>query len=256
MAQLDRDLATMVSRRVALGGIAAGVGGAALGAAFTRADAQAAGCLASPTETRGPFPADGSDGRGRSLNVLGLAGVVRQDLRPSFAGLRGSAEGVPLDLELRLARTGGCAPLAGHAVYLWQNDAVGDYSLYSRTDVNYLRGLQPADAEGRVRFTLIVPGCYGGRYPHCHFEVYETAAGATAGDQPLLVSQLAFPEAECRSVYAGDRRYGDSLVNLARQPIARDFVFADASPEMLAQQTVQLTGDPHGGYRGMATIVL
>src|SRR5690606_11040586 len=121
-------------------------------------------------------PADGTNGRPRPINVLAMDGVVRRDIRSSFAGMSGRAEGVPLELELRLARAGAsCAPLAGHAVYLWQNDAAGAYSLYNLPDENYLRGLQTADGNGRLAFTSIVPGCYGGRYPHCHFEVFESA---------------------------------------------------------------------------------
>src|SRR5205085_12040355 len=121
-------------------------------------------------------------------------------------------------------------------------------------EANYLRGLQPADAQGRVRFTLIVPGCYGGRYPHCHFEVFESVAAATGGGAPLLVSQLAFPADECRRIYQSDRRYGASLENLARQPIERDFVFADSDAAGRARQTIVLAGDPNAGYRGNATI--
>src|SRR5262245_25735648 len=40
-----------------------------------------------PEETQGPFPGDGSNGP----NVLGLTGVVRSDIRSSFAGLSGTA---------------------------------------------------------------------------------------------------------------------------------------------------------------------
>src|SRR5690606_32692485 len=97
-----------------------------------------------------------------------------------------------------------CSALAGRAVYLWQNDAAGSYSLYNLPGENYLRGLQTADGEGRLGFTAIVPGCYGGRYPHCHLEVFESAKAALGGARPLLVSQLAFPDAECRAIYRDD----------------------------------------------------
>src|SRR5690242_18618394 len=158
-----------LDRRRMLAGMALGLGGAALAACGGRAGAQAAAaCSASPTETRGPFPADGSNTRGRPVNVLAMDGVVRSDIRGSFAGMGGRADGVPLALELTLARAASCTPVPGHAIYLWQNDAAGAYSLYDLANANYLRGLQPADAQGRVRFTAIVPGCYGGRYPHCH----------------------------------------------------------------------------------------
>ncbi|HYD23256.1 MAG TPA: intradiol ring-cleavage dioxygenase, partial [Croceibacterium sp.] len=129
----------------------------------------------------------------------------------------------------------------------------GAYSLYALPQANYLRGLQPADAAGRVRFTAIVPGCYGGRSPHCHLEVFEGVEAALGGAAPLLVSQLAFPDAECRAIYAADARYGDSLANLERRPLARDLVFGDGGA---AGQTVALSGDPARGYRGSARITL
>jgi protocatechuate 3,4-dioxygenase beta subunit len=245
-----------LDRRRMLAGLALGLGGAALAACGGRAGAQAAACSATPTETRGPFPGDGSNGRPRPVNVLAMDGVVRRDLRTSFAGMDGTAEGVPLELELTLAGEAGCAPLPGLALYLWQNDAAGAYSLYDLPGANYLRGLQQADAGGRVRFTAIVPGCYGGRYPHCHFEVFAGAAAALRGEAPLLVSQLAFPEAECRAIYRGDTRYGESLANLERQPLERDFVFRDMAREAVTSQILRLEGDPARGYRGRATIGL
>lgn len=243
-----------LDRRRMLGGIALGLGGATLAACGSRAGAQiASGCIVTPTETRGPFPADGSNGRPRPINVLAMDGVVRRDIRDSFAGMAGRAEGVALELELRVVDAAGCDALAGHAVYLWQNDAAGAYSLYNLPSENYLRGLQAADDQGRLRFTAIVPGCYGGRYPHCHFEVFDSVEAALAGATPLLVSQFGFPAAECRTIYASDTRYGDSLDNLERHSLSRDFVFADTGA---AGQIVTMTGDPGRGYRGTATVTL
>lgn len=254
-SRLQSDLAATFDRRQMLGALALGAGGVLLAGCGARAGAQGLACPATPTETRGPFPADGTNGRPRPLNVLKLDGVIRRDIRPSFAGLAGEADGAPLELELTLVSGAACAPIQGGALYLWQNDAAGDYSLYNRTDVNYLRGLQPAQG-GRVRFTSVVPGCYGGRYPHCHFEVFESTEAAMRGDAPLLVSQLAFPDAECRALYAGDRRYGESLRNLERLPIERDFVFADADAAGRARQTLALHGDPRRGFTGSATVAL
>jgi protocatechuate 3,4-dioxygenase beta subunit len=255
MAQLASDIATAIDRRRVLGGLAAGMGGLMLASSGQRARAQGDACTLTPTETRGPFPADGTNGSPR-ISVLRSQAVIRDDIRTSFAGLRGTAEGVPLELNLKLIGATNCQPLAGHALYLWHNDAAGAYSLYALPEANYLRGLQIANSAGELSFTTIVPGCYGGRYPHCHFEVYAAAAPALDGKPPLLVSQLAFPDAECRAVYRADRRYGDSLQNLAQLPITRDFVFADSSPAGRARQTIVLTGDPIGGYRGSATIAL
>jgi protocatechuate 3,4-dioxygenase beta subunit len=246
-----------LDRRRMLAGMALGLGGAALVACGGRAGAQAAAtCSATPTETRGPFPADGSNGRPLPVNVLAMDGVVRGDIRQSFAGMTGRAEGVPIELELTLAREAGCSPLPGHAIYLWQNDAAGAYSLYDLPGENYLRGLQPADGEGRVRFTAIVPGCYGGRYPHCHFEVFASTEAALRGEAPLLVSQLGFPDAECRAIYRDDKRYGASLGNLDNLPIERDFVFADSNADGRNRQTIALNGRPTESYRGTALVAI
>jgi hypothetical protein len=105
-------------------------------------------CSRIPEETAGPYPGDGS-------NVLRESGVVRQDIRSSFAGLSGVAEGVLLTIELRIVSSSTCEVLAGRAVYLWHCDRAGRYSLYSSgvTNQNYTRGVQQADAGGKVTFT-------------------------------------------------------------------------------------------------------
>src|SRR6186997_1230908 len=84
-------------------------------------------CSKIPSETAGPYPGDGSNG----ANVLNQTGVVRSDIRSSFAGLSGTSAGVPLSIKLTLVSASTCAVLAGRAVYLWHCDAVGRYSLYT-----------------------------------------------------------------------------------------------------------------------------
>lgn len=255
--QLATDLAMLATRRQALRLGATVAGGAALAACGGRAGAQSelASCVATPSEIRGPFPADGTQ-RGRALNILPEQGLVRRDIRGSIAGLQGRAEGAPLELELRVVDAGGCSPLAGRAVYLWQCDALGAYSMYNREDVNYLRGLQPADADRVVRFTTIVPGCYGGRAPHVHLEVFESVAAATGGGRDLLVSQLALSTADAERIYAARDDYGESLANLARWPAEEDWLLAGDSAAVQRAQTIALTGNPVRGYRGTATIAL
>jgi protocatechuate 3,4-dioxygenase beta subunit len=248
-AQLARDLARLRNRREVIRGIAAG--GALLSGVGGAIARPASTCLLTPAETRGPFPADGTQGP----NALAQDGIVRSDIRGSFGGLTGSAAGVPLDLTITLIGAAGvCAPLAEWGLYAWHNDARGEYSLYDLPGANYLRGLQETSFAGTVRFTTILPGCYGGRSPHIHFEVYSSVAAALSGQPALMASQFTLPEAPCRAVYARDARYGDSLANLERWPTARDFVFSDASAEELALETIALAGGPRGGFTGTARV--
>ena len=74
-----------------------------------------------PEETAGPFPGDGSNGP----DVLSQSGIVRRDIRSSFGDLSGTAEGVPLEIQLNLQDATGCEPLAGAAVYAWHCDREG-----------------------------------------------------------------------------------------------------------------------------------
>src|SRR5215831_2952069 len=144
---------------------------------LTASDSSSGNCVSRvPEETAGPYPGDSSNGP----NVLNQAGVVRNDIRSSFAGLSGSAAGVPLQLALTLVSASTCTPLSDYAVYLWHCDAAGNYSLYSSgfTNQNWLRGVQAADTNGKVKFTSIFPGCYSGRWPHIHFEVYQSLTAA------------------------------------------------------------------------------
>lgn len=248
-SQFARDVATLRNRREVVLGVAAG--GALLAGSSGRAANPTTTCLVTPSETRGPFPADGT----RGPNALGQQGIVRSDIRSSFGGMHGAAEGVPLDLTVTVIGAAGlCRPLAGWGFYLWHNDARGEYSLYGLPSANYLRGLQQTGDDGIVRFQTILPGCYGGRSPHMHFELFSSAEAAVSGEPGLLVSQFALPEAPCRAVYSSDARYGDSLANLERWPTARDFVFSDASPDELALESITLEGDPSSGFSGTARV--
>jgi protocatechuate 3,4-dioxygenase beta subunit len=179
----------------------------------------------------------------------------RSDIRASLIGSDSVAPGVAVELVLTLVDAGsGCAPLAGHALYLWQNDAGGKYSLYDLPEESYLRGVQVADAQGQVRFTTIFPGCYGGRYPHLHFEVFASLDEASGGGRPLLTSQLALPAEECTAVYADAGTYGQSMANLERTSISRDFIFRDNAPPQMEAMTLEMRGSAGGGYAASATI--
>jgi protocatechuate 3,4-dioxygenase beta subunit len=206
-------------------------------------------CSRVPEETAGPFPADGSNGP----TVLGLTGVVRNDIRPSFAGLSGIADGVPLVVELTIVSSSTCAPLAARAVYLWHCDALGRYSLYSAgaTNQNYLRGVQEADANGKVSFTTIYPGCYAGRWPHIHFEVYPSLASATSASSKVATSQIALPKSASDQVYA-QSGYAGSAANSAQVTLAGDGVFSDGATLELAT----VTGSVATGLAATLTVAI
>ena len=109
-----------------------------------------------PEETAGPYPGDGSNG----ANVLTQSGIVRSDITSSFGSSTTKAQGVPLAVTMTIKDfADGKKPLAGGAVYLWQCNRDGQYSLYSQavTGENYLRGVQETDANGTVKFTTIFP---------------------------------------------------------------------------------------------------
>lgn len=217
-------------------------------------------CVANPVETAGPFPADGTNsarGRSETLNVLTQSGVLRRDLRPSFAGLTPVADGVSLQIELYLvSASDGCTPLPGHALYPWHCDAVGNYSLYDDPDRNDLRGLAISDDAGIVRFTTAFPGCYRSRYPHFHLEVFASADDAVTGRDSLLISQTALPETACAEVYDAHPAYSNGTRNLGRNSFEGDGVFRNGGVEGRAQQMMEISGSVAAGYTARAIIGL
>ena len=197
-----------------------------------------------PEETAGPYPGDGSNG----VNVLRESGIVRSDLTSSFGSASGVAQGVPVTVRLKVYDLNGSdvTALSGAAVYLWHCTNDGNYSLYSEAvaDENFLRGVQETDADGAVTFTTIFPGCYSGRWPHMHFEVYESLDSATSYTNKLRTSQLAIPEAACREVYGVADGYDASVSNLDRVSLDGDNVFSDGYTLQLAA----VTGSIDEGY--------
>jgi protocatechuate 3,4-dioxygenase beta subunit len=259
------DLDTMMDRRgllklVGYSGLSAGflalaacggstsengaAGGAASGTTSTTAGTTTTGdCAVIPEETAGPYPGDGSNGP----DVLSQSGVVRSDIRSSFGGSSGAAEGVPLTIKLAVQdAANGCAAFAGAAVYVWHCDREGRYSLYSEgaTDQNYLRGVQETDSGGVATFASIFPACYMGRWPHIHFEVYPSLTAATDDANKVATSQIALPEESCDAVYATDG-YSQSVTNMQQVSLRTDNVFADDGG---AHQLGSVTGSVEAGY--------
>jgi protocatechuate 3,4-dioxygenase beta subunit len=210
-------------------------------------------CSVIPEETGGPYPGDGTNSNSSGVvNVLTMSGVVRKDIRGSFNGATGTAAGIPLTIKLKILNANnGCGNAGNFAVYLWHCDREGRYSLYSSgvTDQNYLRGVQEADANGELSFTTIFPGCYDGRMPHVHFEVYGSLAKAASASNRVKTSQFTFPMATLNEVYATSG-YSTSATNLSRISYATDNIFSDG----YALQLVTITGNVTDGY--VATLTL
>ncbi|UGT63862.1 dioxygenase [Nocardia asteroides] len=252
---LAHDLRTMTRRR-ALFFFGAGVAGLAAAGCASGSDTSttstttaSTSVAAAPQETAGPYPGDGSNGP----NVLVQSGVVRSDITTSFGGFTGTAEGVPMTLRITLkdlANSGAAG--AGTAVYVWHCDRDGEYSLYGKniTEQNYLRGVQVADADGTVTFTSIFPACYSGRWPHIHFEVYDSLDVAVAGENARLTSQIALPQDASEQVFAADSGYAQSVSNLSRVSLDSDNVFGDGWDAELAT----VTGSPSDRMQVAITI--
>jgi protocatechuate 3,4-dioxygenase beta subunit len=185
---LGFDVTTLLSRRrvlraLGLGAAAASLAACGSGTTGTPA-ASGTGLVEIPDETAGPYPGDGSNGP----DVLAESGIVRSDIRSSFGGASGTADGVPLTIRLTV--------------------------------------LDIADSSGRVSFTSIFPACYSGRWPHIHFEVYPDQAGITDASNAIATSQIALPHDACEVVYA-QPGYEQSVRNLSQVTLATDNVFGD-----------------------------
>lgn len=266
------DIRTLVTRRNVLGLVGLGAGAVTLAACSATATpaptTSAAASSATPTgsatasatatlatteinqETNGPYPADGTSG----VNVLTESGIVRSDITTSLDG-GATAEGVPLTFTFTISDlANGNVPFEGVAVYIWQCDAQGLYSMYSEAivDETYLRGIQVTDAQGQVTFTTIVPGCYLGRWTHIHFEVYPDATSATNVENQIATSQVAFPQDMLDEVYALDT-YAGSSKNLAEVgSLENDNVFGDGYDLEMATYT----GSASTGYIGSLSVAV
>jgi protocatechuate 3,4-dioxygenase beta subunit len=139
----------------------------------------------------------------------------------------------------------GGVPYDGAAVYLWQADRNGDYSMYGQTlaSETYLRGVQVAYADGLVEFTSIFPGAPVGRWPHLNVRIYQDLQHASDGGDPLRTTQIALPRAACEDVYASPG-YEQSKDRLSQVSLDSDPVFSDGYSLQLADAT----GSVSDGY--------
>jgi len=244
---------TVADATVSTGNGSTGAGSSGSTGSGTGTSTGSTGCALIPEETGGPYPADGTNGsNGKIANALVLSGIVRSDIRSSIAGATGVAQGVPLTIRLKIVNVASsCATVAGATVYLWHCDRNGNYSMYSSniSAENYLRGVQAADADGYVTFLTIFPGCYDGRMPHVHFEVYPMLTKSTTASNRIKTSQFTFPLATLNQVYTATG-YASSVQNLSRISYATDNVFSDGT----ALQMASMSGDIVNGYVAELTV--
>ncbi|WP_448221426.1 dioxygenase family protein [Gordonia iterans] len=257
------DMTTLISRRRMLGILGAGAGAFALAACAggsssntaSTASTSSAGAVTTadseiPEETNGPYPADGTN----DVNILTESGIERSDITSSLDGGT-TVEGVPLSFTFTVTdMANDNVPFTGAAVYLWQCDAQGRYSMYSEgvEDETYLRGVQVVGDDGTATFTTVVPGCYPGRWTHLHFEVYPDRASATDVENVIATSQVAFPKGMLDKVYQRSE-YDGSAEALARMgSVESDNVFGDGHDLQMGT----FTGDPDSGYVGSLPVAV
>jgi len=102
-----------------------------------------------------------------------------------------------------------------------------------------------------VSFTSIFPGCYAGRWPHIHFEVYPSLTGATRVSNKIATSQLAMDKATSDLVYA-TAGYEASVANLSRVTLASDMVFSDGA----SLELPSMSGSVAGGLTASLTVAV
>lgn len=115
-------------------------------------------CIVQPEVTQGPYFVAGE--------------LVRENMVEDQAG-------VPLYLDIQLIDVNTCEPVPEIYTDFWHCNATGVYSGVvangngntedeSNLDSTFLRGIQPSDEEGVIRYESIFPGHYTGRATHIH----------------------------------------------------------------------------------------
>lgn len=202
-----RSRPAQMTRRAALGLIAATAGGGVFHPPSSRAQAgypvsplllEGAGvCAITPETTEGPFYFDPE--------------LQRADIREG-------REGIHLVVRLQVVDAR-CFPVPGARVDIWHCDARGHYSGYpgqgDGRDVDtsgqkFLRGWQRTDGDGIVSFDTIYPGWYRGRTTHIHFKVFPDE-GSVATGQMFFPDDLSEHVFTTVAPYAHRRRKRDTM---------------------------------------------
>ncbi|MBA2293077.1 MAG: intradiol ring-cleavage dioxygenase [Gemmatimonadales bacterium] len=226
----DTTIGHVLSRREVVAMLGAAGAGALVSCGRAPASAQYArsvlpACVVRPEQMEGPYFLDKM--------------LERSDIRsePSTGALR---VGVPLDLAVAVSQVGrgGCSPLAGAIVDIWQCDALGIYSgvkdldgHFDTTGQNFLRGYQVTGSDGIARFTTIYPGWYEGRTIHVHFKIRVPGNGASGHE---FTSQFYFSDAQSNAQFT-KAPYRDNTQRRALN--AADEIFRTGGRDLLLALT-------------------
>lgn len=191
-------------------------------------------CMLTPRSEEGPYYVDPK--------------LVRADIAEGRPG-------VPLSFRLRVIEAGGCTPISGARVDIWQCDARGLYSAFpgqgdghnidQTGNKTFLRGTQLADAGGWAAFKTIYPGWYAGRATHIHFKIF-------LDDRTVLTGQTFFPEALNEFIYGNVPDYsGRPKQRLVIN--ANDRVATEADPDHRAYCAIKEERDR---YVAMLTLAV
>ena len=194
----------------------------------------ASDCTVTNDETEGPFP-------------------TKSPASYAISDIRSDRTGVVLNLEISIKnKNSSCTALANVIVDIWHCDKDGNYSEYggsgmqaaNLTSVHFLRGRQTTDVNGLVKFTTVYPGWYSGRAPHIHVHVYN------ATGKSLLVTQIAFPEDICNTVYTTATQF----YTRGKQDTtnAKDNVFSDG----VSLELATVAGSISAGYKLTHNVVV
>jgi protocatechuate 3,4-dioxygenase beta subunit len=138
--------------------------------------------------------------------------LLREDVTEGTPGLL-------LRLQVLVADSQACAPLANAAVDIWHCDAQGFYSgVGSRSgeapaidSSTFLRGIQLTGEDGVAEFTTIYPGWYPGRTVHIHMMVHVDGEAVDEetydGGSIAHTGQLFFDDAISDQVYGTNEAY-------------------------------------------------
>ncbi|MGI4829054.1 MAG: Ig-like domain repeat protein [Janthinobacterium lividum] len=195
--------------------------------------AATASCSASIEGEEGPYFVDDS-----------ASGYLRTNIVSNLDGTSTQA-GVPLALTIYVFDSkNSCAPMQGVQVDIWSCNALGVYSAESSESTvgeSWLRGYQLTDVTGKVQFTTVIPGWYGGRTNHIHLRFRSTYDESDASGSNTM--QLFFDQTLVNTLSTSVTPYSTEGTNPTTN--ANDHVY---TPEEEGTTLLTLEGSTSAGY--------